>query len=73
MGNYAYYTIKDTIKVPHDEYIPWVTTPATDEESILSRWNRWYDILKAADDSPALANAIKQAEIIYALIKEEKT
>lgn len=69
MGDDAYYTIK----LPHDEDIPWVTTPATDEESILSRWNRWFDILNAANDSPALANAIKQAEIIYALIKEEKT
>jgi hypothetical protein len=69
MGDDAYYTIK----LPHDKDIPWVTTPATDEESILSRWNRWFDILKAAEHSPALANAIKQAEIIYALIKEEKT
>ena len=69
MRHDAYYTIKNWL---HDKDIPWVL-PATDEESILSRWNRWFDILKAADDSPALANAIKQAEIIYALIKEEKT
>jgi hypothetical protein len=41
--------------------------------SITFRWYDWLDILKAADDSPALANAIKQAETIYALIKEEKT
>jgi hypothetical protein len=67
MGDDAYYTIK----LPHDEDT--LRAPATDEESILSRWNRWFDILNAADDSPALANAIKQAEIIYALIKEEKT
>jgi hypothetical protein len=46
---------------------------ATPEDSIISKWYRWLDILKSADDSPALANTIKQAETIYALIKEEKT
>ena len=52
-----------TIKLP-------IVTP---EDSIIPKWYRWRDILNAADDSPALANAIKQAETIYALIKEEKT
>jgi hypothetical protein len=61
-----------TIKLPHDEDIPWVL-PATDEDSITPQWIRWFDILKAAEHSTVLANAIKQAEIIYALIKEEKT
>lgn len=42
-------------------------------DSITSRWYDWRDILTAANDSPTLANAIKQAETIYALIKEEKT
>jgi len=52
-----------TIKLP-------IVTP---EDSIIPKWYRWLDILNAADDSPALANTIKQAETIYALIKEEKT
>jgi len=39
-------------------------------DPITPQWHRWLDILKAAEHSPALANAIKQAEIIYALIKE---
>jgi hypothetical protein len=44
------------------------------EELIADRaWNKWRLILKAAEHSTVLDNVIKQAEIIYALIKEEKT
>jgi hypothetical protein len=41
--------------------------------ALRNQWYLWYDIIKAAENSHTLANAIKQAETIYALIKEEKT
>jgi hypothetical protein len=33
------------------------------------RWYEWEDILRTAEDNPALNDLIKQAEMIYALTR----
>jgi len=38
----------------------------------ITRWYEWKEILKLAETEPSLANAINQAEIIYALVKKEQ-
>jgi len=46
--------------------------PITNLEPIQhwrARWYEWEDILRAADDNPALNDLIKQAEMIYALTR----
>lgn len=37
-----------------------------------TRWYGWVDILQVAQNNPSLENAIQHAEMIYALIKENK-
>jgi hypothetical protein len=34
-----------------------------------ARWYEWEDILRAAEDNPALNDLIKQAEMVYALTR----
>lgn len=44
-----------------------------DESKIKEfRWFKWKEILKLSENNPSLANAIKQAELIYEIIKQEK-
>lgn len=44
-----------------------------DESKVVEhRWFKWKDILLASENSPSLANAIKQAELIYEIIKQEQ-
>jgi len=38
-----------------------------------AKWYLWKEILQASENCPALANAIKEAELIYALVKKENT
>ena len=38
----------------------------------ITKWYEWKEILKLAETEPSLANAINQAEIIYALVKKEQ-
>jgi hypothetical protein len=42
------------------------------EKNFLSKWYEWRQILTLAETEPSLADAINQAEIIYALIKKEE-
>ena len=42
------------------------------EKNFLSKWHEWREILTLAETEPSLADAINQAEIIYALIKKEE-
>lgn len=39
-------------------------------ERRLRRWQKWWDILRASPEHPALADAIQKAEVIYELVKE---
>ncbi len=41
--------------------------------SANAKWFLWKEILQASENSPSLANIIKEAELIYALVKKEKT
>ena len=41
------------------------------EKKITQRWLTWKEILKLAETEPSLRDAVEQAEIVYALIKEE--
>jgi len=41
-------------------------------KKFLSKWHEWREILTLAETEPSLADAINQAEIIYALIKKEE-
>jgi hypothetical protein len=38
----------------------------------MTKWYEWKEILKLAETEPSLADAINQAEIIYALVKKEQ-
>ena len=38
----------------------------------IAKWYEWKEILKLAETEPSLADAINQAEIIYALVKKEQ-
>ena len=38
----------------------------------ITKWYEWKEILKLAETEPSLADAINQAEIIYALVKKEQ-
>ena len=42
------------------------------EKNFLAKWHEWREILTLAETEPSLADAINQAEIIYALIKKEE-
>ena len=43
-----------------------------DESKVLEhRWFKWREIIEASANNPSLANAIKQAELIYELTKKE--
>lgn len=42
------------------------------EEELSSKWVKWKEIIKLSKDNPTLADAIEQAEILYALIKEHE-
>jgi hypothetical protein len=41
-------------------------------QSYITKWYEWKEILKLAETEPSLADAINQAEIIYALVKKEQ-
>jgi hypothetical protein len=41
------------------------------EKKITKQWLTWKEILKLAETEPSLRDAVEQAEIVYALIKEE--
>jgi hypothetical protein len=41
------------------------------ERKYIEQYNNWRDILKVARNNPTLHDLVEQAEIIYALIKEE--
>jgi len=43
-----------------------------DTKHYITRWYEWKEILKLAETEPSLADAINQAEIIYALVKKEQ-
>ena len=38
----------------------------------ITKWYEWREILKLSETEPSLADAIKKAEIIYALVKKEQ-
>jgi hypothetical protein len=38
-----------------------------------ARWQKWYDILQEAENNVPLNDVIKQAEMIYDLIKEPRS
>jgi hypothetical protein len=42
------------------------------EKNFLSKWYEWRQILTLAETEPSLADAINQAEMIYALIRKEE-
>ena len=41
-------------------------------QNYMTKWYEWKEILKLAETEPSLADAINQAEIIYALVKKEQ-
>ncbi len=41
-------------------------------QNYITKWYEWKEILKLAETEPSLADAINQAEIIYALVKKEQ-
>lgn len=43
----------------------------SDEVRIAHRWTRFEDIVKLAETEPALNDAIKQVEMLYALLKDK--
>ena len=42
------------------------------DKHYITKWYEWKEILKLAETEPSLADAINQAEIIYALVKKEQ-
>lgn len=42
-----------------------------DEVRIAHRWTKFEDIVKLAETEPALNDAIKQVEMLYALLKDK--
>ena len=42
------------------------------DKHYVTKWYEWKEILKLAETEPSLADAINQAEIIYALVKKEQ-
>lgn len=41
------------------------------QDSGVTRWHEWREILKMAEDNVTLHDAIQRVEVIYALIKKE--
>lgn len=42
----------------------------TKKAHYLAQWHEWKEILRAAEGNAALTDLINQAEVVYALIKE---
>ena len=42
------------------------------EKKITKQWLVWRDIIKLAETEPSLRDLLDKAEIVYALLKEEK-
>ena len=41
------------------------------ERKYIEQYKNWHDILKVARNNPTLHDLVEQAEMVYALIKEE--
>ena len=41
------------------------------ERKYIEQYKNWHEILKVARNNPTLHDLVEQAEIVYALIKEE--
>ena len=41
------------------------------ERKYIEQYKNWHEILKGARNNPTLHDLVEQAEIVYALIKEE--
>ena len=43
------------------------------QDQLIARWHEWRNILALANDNPGLNDAVRQAELVYTLIKQHNT